>query len=306
MLPIIKLYISDIMKAEFTISQEHVRLSVKHPIRVAEVSNIGDSILAHDHEFYEVVLIHAGSGIHQTTSGERTLEAGDLLILAPGQIHGIREARNLELFNAYYLSEWLLQGLPLRDEAPDLYLFFLGRNLFPDKALVEPVHVSLPPHCAQLVEHELRFLESMSDHKSPNTVLMRASLVKAFAMIADVLVDEVSLERRFLSHPIVTHAMDCIDRALEDGEACNVALWSEKMRYTPDHFSRRFRELTGETPTSFFQRRRIQSAAHALIRGNEPINEIAHRLGYSDNAHFSRMFRSRFMMSPNAYRKRFK
>ena len=100
--------------------------------------------------------------------------------------------------------------------------------------------------------------------------------------------------------------MDCIDRALEDGEACNVALWSEKMRYTPDHFSRRFRELTGETPTSFFQRRRIQSAAHALIRGNEPINEIAHRLGYSDNAHFSRMFRSRFMMSPNAYRKRFK
>lgn len=195
--------------------------------------------------------------------------------------------------------------MPLRDEAPRLCLRFLGQNLFPDKAAREPTHAPLPPTHAKAVAAELALLERLSHQSAPSTVLMRAALLKAFALIDEALSDQLDLEHQFIAHPLIRHAMACIDRALEQGEPCQVAAWAGAMNFSPDYFSRRFRELTGESPTTFYQRRRLQRAAQALIRGSEPISELAHRLGFTDNAHFSRVFREHYQMPPLKYRRRF-
>jgi len=249
--------------------------------------------------------VTGGNAIHRTNAGDKPLIAGDLLILAPGQAHAIEAPRDVRLYNVYYLSEWLLQDLPLREEAPQMCLLFLGQNLFPDKASPEPVHTPLPLSCLRQVEAELALLESLSRQPKPNTVLMRASLVKAFALLTDALAARLELEHQFITHPLVRHAMACIDRALDFGEPCSVVQWATSMNFSADYFSRRFRQLTGESPTTFYQRRRLQRAAQSLIRGSEPVSELAHRLGFTDNAHFSRVFRNSFQMSPSRYRKRF-
>ncbi|MBS7539607.1 acetamidase/formamidase family protein [Ancylobacter lacus] len=66
-------------------------------------------------------------------------------------------------------------------------------------------------------------------------------------------------------------------------------------------------EATGENFSQYVRERRLQRAWHDLSSPGEaavPISEIAYRHGFSDSAHFSRLFRERFGMPPREFRRR--
>lgn len=66
-------------------------------------------------------------------------------------------------------------------------------------------------------------------------------------------------------------------------------------------------ESTGENFSHYVRERRLQRAWHDLSNPAEtavPISDIAYRYGFSDSAHFSRLFRERFGMPPREFRRR--
>lgn len=68
-------------------------------------------------------------------------------------------------------------------------------------------------------------------------------------------------------------------------------------------FLRRFTAAVGMSPGQYALERRVALAADALARGEEPIEEIAARLGFADRFHFSKLFRRRVGVPPAAYRR---
>ena len=72
--------------------------------------------------------------------------------------------------------------------------------------------------------------------------------------------------------------------------------------YSPSRFSALFRAETGMSPMSCFMRTKVQQACAYLELSDLKINEISIRLGISDPAYFSRLFRRTMGMSPQAYR----
>ncbi|MEM7332393.1 MAG: helix-turn-helix transcriptional regulator [Chloroflexota bacterium] len=70
------------------------------------------------------------------------------------------------------------------------------------------------------------------------------------------------------------------------------------------HFSRMFRNTTGTSPYEYLIQLRIEEAAELLLKSNKlPISEIAHRIGFSDQSHFTRHFKKRFGLTPLAFRR---
>lgn len=67
------------------------------------------------------------------------------------------------------------------------------------------------------------------------------------------------------------------------------------------YFSRVFKEKTGSTPYQFFLTRRLERARRMLLEGKWSITEIAHQLNFSDQSHFSRVFRKKYGINPRAY-----
>jgi AraC family transcriptional regulator, positive regulator of tynA and feaB len=70
------------------------------------------------------------------------------------------------------------------------------------------------------------------------------------------------------------------------------------------HLQVLFRE-SGHNIAAWIWRRRLETAAHRLsdpISAHMMLHDIASRCGFSDQAHFSRRFRSQFGMSPSEYR----
>jgi len=82
------------------------------------------------------------------------------------------------------------------------------------------------------------------------------------------------------------------------GELANVAAFS------PCHFHRAYRSLTGETPAETLARLRLSRAAAALLRSDAPLAQIAAAAGYGSVPAFTRAFREALGIPPGAYRMR--
>ncbi|WP_162029679.1 MULTISPECIES: AraC family transcriptional regulator [unclassified Lentimonas] len=295
--------ISDMFRAEYTITQEDVRLSASCPIHIAEVTLASGEIAAHDHEFYEVALIRSGSATHRTSAARYPISAGSLLILRPGQVHAFEDIDQLELFNIYYLSEWLLRDPHLPIEAPALCLRFLGDALFPQRSYDAPLHCEIDHSYVQQTERDLAFIENLSKSETDTGLITRTTLLKCMALWN--LSFPPAEAEHYLSSPLVQQVQQQIERTINNGDRSDVAGWATELGYSPDHLARSFKTQTGENPSTYYQRRRLQHAQLAVIHSTHSLSEIAHRYGFADSAHFSRDFRKQYHMSPKAYRARF-
>lgn len=81
---------------------------------------------------------------------------------------------------------------------------------------------------------------------------------------------------------------------------------AQKYFVHPNHFVRTFKDKMGQTPAKYIKNKKME-AAKRLLEGTElPVTEIAAKIGFSDAAHFSRLFRERYSMPPKVYREYFK
>src|ERR1700753_1378445 len=74
---------------------------------------------------------------------------------------------------------------------------------------------------------------------------------------------------------------------------------------SPAHFGRQFREVFGETPHRYLQRRRIERAVDPLRATYRTVTDIALDVGFITLGPFSRTFSTIVGQSPTAYRARF-
>lgn len=71
---------------------------------------------------------------------------------------------------------------------------------------------------------------------------------------------------------------------------------------SPFHFHRIFRGMVGETPLGLSRRLKMERAAWALSRGDEPVLEIAFKAGFETHEAFTRAFRVSYSVPPSAFR----
>lgn len=82
----------------------------------------------------------------------------------------------------------------------------------------------------------------------------------------------------------------------------SVAELARQAGYSPDHFTRIFREVLGQNPSEFAINQRIDRARSLLSESSLSIGQIATTLGYDSVFYFSRQFKERVGVSPSAYR----
>ena len=67
------------------------------------------------------------------------------------------------------------------------------------------------------------------------------------------------------------------------------------------HLLRTFRRYHGTTVATYVRRRRIERARNEVAKGDRPLSMIALDAGFSDQSHFTRVFRQTFGETPARY-----
>jgi len=74
---------------------------------------------------------------------------------------------------------------------------------------------------------------------------------------------------------------------------------------SPDHFSRRFRQHTGYSPSDYIQLKRIERAQLLLTTTDNSLSQISFMVGITNYSHFIRIFQKFTATTPAKYRKEF-
>ena len=71
-------------------------------------------------------------------------------------------------------------------------------------------------------------------------------------------------------------------------------------------FARKYREITGCTPSKMVEQIRLEAACHLLITSRAPLKTVSNKCGLGDESTFIRSFIKKYSVTPKDYRERFK
>jgi len=95
--------------------------------------------------------------------------------------------------------------------------------------------------------------------------------------------------------------LDRVRSSVADG--VRMSAIAREVGINPAHMSRRFREVFGESMSSFRDRLRVEHASRALLASDDTISAIAAELGFCDQAHLTRTFKRAMSMTPSQFRR---
>lgn len=102
---------------------------------------------------------------------------------------------------------------------------------------------------------------------------------------------------------VVIKAQEILEKNLTD--KISIKELSTKLSVGRRNFDRRFIKATGNTPTEYSQRVKMEAAKKSLESTRKTVNEVMYDVGYSDQKAFREVFRKITGMSPVEYRDRY-
>ncbi|MCZ8515352.1 response regulator [Paenibacillus filicis] len=84
----------------------------------------------------------------------------------------------------------------------------------------------------------------------------------------------------------------------------SISVISDQTGFNPSYLSRIFKQETGKGYVQYVTEIRLEAARKLLMENPDlHVSEIAHRVGYWDDKHFSKQFKREFGMTPSEYRR---
>lgn len=256
---------------------------------------IEDEKRYHSHDYLEIAFMMSGSGAYRIDGSIYPVEEGDVLILNPGVMH-----QGLVRDKQTALTEFFV-GIS------DIHMNGLGENCFP---LPEGRPIV---HTTGELQHKLFKLCASMEAENSVCWQGRYYMMKAYMMEMLLLLLKYQTETKRIKTGYEfesvnkKYVVEQIVGYFEDHYAEKISLdtIAENMYLSPYYVSRIFKSETGEAPIRHLINIRMQKALDLLQeRECKSIKEVAHRVGYEDVYHFSKLFKKHFGFPPSQAGKR--
>lgn len=229
-------------------------------------------------------LLYCVSGAGWCDMGGRLhpVRPGDLLVLPPGT------GRKC---GGHLARPWTLHWVHLRGRNLPVYLAELGTS-----AASPVVRVGDDLQIVRLFNEILRCLQGGSSFVN----LFRAS--QALGHLLAVLIEDSRQELPQRSDTVQKVAESIILMSERLDQPLRVEALARLANLSTAHFSALFKQQAGCSPRDYLHLLRIHRACQLLRDSGLHVKEIAGKLGYKDQFHFSRQFKAFQGVSPTQYR----
>jgi AraC-like DNA-binding protein len=266
-----------------------------------------------------------GAAFHTITSGTAWLRVpgqapvhltpGDVVLLATGAEHGLASTPegDLQPFDHLAAERAFEEGGVLQVGTGDVRTRILCAPYHQDPATVTPL-LSLLPDVLHLaggsgnrgIDDIVRLTATELSDPQPATATVLDRLVDVLLIQlirAWRLTTEPDLPTSWLTglrDPVVAAAL----QAMHDkpGQPWTIESLAREVAVSRATLARRFPALVGATPAAYLTRWRMDLAARQLRDTDQPLDSIAHQVGYTSEYAFSRAFSRARSVPPGRYR----
>lgn len=254
-----------------------------------------NEVTPHWHNEMEIIYVKKGKGTISLDMDMMYVEAGDIIVVIPGQLHGISQLENysMEYENIIFSSDMLISKYSDSLESEVFIPLLSGMLSFNHLITLEDdIHGPLA-NCLDRADNICKTFPK--GYK----LALKGYLFEFFYIIynsscenmeiknnknLDKLKDILGFIEKNYQHPI----------SIEDiSSFCN---------FSPSHFMKFFKKSMGTSFIDYLNDYRLSASARMLLSSDDNIIDIAAACGYDNLSYYNRIFKRKYHVTPSKYR----
>ena len=245
----------------------------------------------HRHDFYFILLVSKGIGIHEIDFVAYPITDNSLSLMRPGQVHQLELKVDTEgywlAFNKEFGFLSTVKGDTLLRKATSRNFYNLNQN-----------DINALSSIFQIILEEYRSKKTGFEH------VIKASLeILLMHFLRYQQKDQaVSLANQYQQEKL-EEFLDLLEINISTNKQS--AAYADMVNISPFQLNSITKSLLGRTVSELIDDQILLEAKRYLLGTRSQVSEIAFQLGYMDVSYFIRFFKKRMGVTPEAYRKNF-
>lgn len=256
----------------------------------------------HKQNFFELIFIDEGTGIHIINDTKVPYEKGCVFLMAPEDQHSF-EVKTKTKFTEIRFTE----------------LFFSSKNRLPDRTewleRIEHVlhHPNILPGDAIDNEEDRKIVwfakdmivKEFKEEREFYWTIMTNIVTTILSIIARNIITRYHTKGQSMPTVYINKAdeiLSYVRQHIYDTELMKIENLAETFNMSPNYINNFFKKETGESIRQYILNYKILISEFRLKNTSAPISEIAFQLGFNDESHFTKTFKKKHNSTPKEYR----
>lgn len=254
----------------------------------------------HWQDSVEIIYVKRGNGIVQVDFTSYGAQEGDIFLVLPGHLHGLRGILNKRMEYENIIFDMNFLGSDNVDLCSQKYL----QPILNEKLRI-PSYIGKKHELYGAISACLDASDQLCSLRPNGYELgVKGHLMLLFSILIQSSVDHAADSVNEPVHKNTEKLKTVLSRIETDyDKRLTVNAMADECGYSASHFMRWFKEVTGTGFSGYLIEYRLSRAASALRNTNDPILEIAERTGFENLSNFNRLFKKRFEMTPSEFRR---
>lgn len=254
----------------------------------------GESDSPHRHDYYAIVLIEQGKGVHYVDFQQYDLEDNSVYFILPGQMHQLIPSEEPKGWVLAFTEEFLITNSISDKLINDIYLF----NDYGQSPPL-PLNPAQMAVYKSLIDQMLHFSSSLVNYK--NDAL--GSLMKLFLIQSNnhcSLIKDNNPQFLETTHHLLRSFKQLLNEHYKTKHM--VSDYADLLAVTADYLNKTVKSITGKSAKEHIQSKIATEAKRSLIFTNLSGKELAYELGFEESAHFNNFFKKSTGITPTEFR----
>lgn len=260
-------------------------------VQYLETSKKHDMSIQHYHDAYEIYFQLQGKRYVFVDNICYTLEAGDVAIFKPFDIH-YAQSRDVEYYGRFVMNfqDELLMSILRKEEV---------------KILLEKLPscvIHLPETEFEHLYYEFQKADQYNKRGGFLAEKLQGTVVLQIIMLLMECMDENLIVKGKKISPHIIQVLDYIQ--LHYKEQITLDEIAETVHMSKYYLCRTFRQVTGASVLEYINNIRLMRAHTLLAHTKDSIEQIALQTGFSSSSNLARVFKKSYGFSPRAFRRK--
>lgn len=274
------------------------RTETKFPFSMYAASGEGCLISANTHKSsMEIIEVVSGGVSIQIGTERLEAERGDFVYIPPTLVFRVDALTERAAVRGIVFDSAILEANMENFDTEIFYMFYLQskNKIIPFKS-GHPVYSTLEKYMRESYDEYVAKDVCYNLPIRANIYLMMTALLRYYCGSRDES-DRMVYHNVMRLRPVIEYIAEhyC--------EKIYIESLADMINVSPDYFTKMFKESIGRTPIEYINGMRINEAMRLLFETEEPLSEIAERIGFCNSNYFHKIFKQYMDVSPLAYRK---
>lgn len=272
------------------------KISLSEPLKIVDIIKEESSYELHAQDYFEIVYIHYGNGIHTFNGIKVPYEKGDLFMATPGDRHYFT-VNSVTRFTCIKFTPGYFEfhGNPRKNisyevtHAHIMQIQWLKRDKITVK---EPCQTILK----NIFENIILYNTAIDVVRSP---IVYYQILSVFGMIKEYLeARNIELKKQT---PTNAYIAAYIQENIYSRELISIKAIARHFNISPSYFSNYFKRNFGTGYKEYLEKLLLQFIKQRLGTRDRRLKQIADEFGFTDVSHLSKFFKRHEGVSPKEY-----